>query len=92
MPKGIPKDPSEKRKALHQLKIAKGHLEKVIKMVEEDEYCIDVAHQSLAVQAALKKIDQRILKHHMQHCVADAVRRGKDKEVIDEVMKVMEKM
>lgn len=92
MPKGIPRDRSEKRKILHQLKIARGHLEKVIKMVEEDKYCIDVAHQSLAVQAALKKIDHKILKHHMEHCVSDAIRAGNDSEVIGEVMKIMKKL
>lgn len=75
----------------HRLKIARGHLDRVIKMVENDTYCIDVIHQSLAVQAALKKIDQVILKNHMETCVAEEIRKGNTKEVITEVMKVMEK-
>lgn len=76
---------------LHRLKIARGHLEKVISMVENDAYCIDVIHQSLAVQSALKKTDQEILRNHMEHCVADAIREGKTKEVVEEVMRVVEK-
>lgn len=92
MPKGHPKNNSEEQKILHQLKIARGHLERVIKMTEEGAYCIDIVHQSLAVQAALKKIDEKIMKRHMENCVATAIREGKDQEVIDEVMKVMEKM
>jgi CsoR family transcriptional regulator, copper-sensing transcriptional repressor len=92
MPKGHPKDNSEEQKILHQLKIARGHLNKVIKMKEEGAYCVDVVHQSIAVQSALRKIDQKILKSHMESCVADAIRRGNDKEVIDEVMSVMEKL
>ena len=92
MPKGHPKENSEERKILHQLKIAKGHLDKVIRMQQDGSYCVDIVHQSLAVQAALKKIDQRILKRHMESCVADAIRKGNDKEVIDEVMRVMEKI
>lgn len=91
MPKGIPRDQSVQRTILHRFKIVRGHLDKVIDMVEQDHYCIDVVHQSLAVQAALKQIDQMILKNHMETCVADAIKKGESKEVIEEVMKVMEK-
>jgi CsoR family transcriptional regulator, copper-sensing transcriptional repressor len=91
MPKGIPRDTSIKHTLAHRLKIARGHLNRVIKMVENDTYCVDVIHQSLAVQAALKKIDQVILKNHMETCVAEEIRKGNTKEVISEVMKVMEK-
>ena len=47
--------------------------------------------QSIAVQAALREVDQVILKNHMQTCVADSIRKGKSDEVIDEVLRVMEK-
>lgn len=73
------------------MKIARGHLDKVIDMVENGHYCVDVIHQSLAVQAALKQIDQLILKNHMETCVAAEIKKGNAAEVIDEVMKVMEK-
>jgi len=80
-----------KRKILHRFQIAKGHLEKVISMVEKDAYCIDVVHQSIAVQAALKKADEVVLENHLKTCVADSIRKGKDKDVIGEVMRVLEK-
>ena len=92
MPKGHPANNSEERKILHQLKIARGHLNKVIMMKEDGAYCVDIVHQSLAVQAALKKIDERILGDHLRTCVADAIREGRDKEVIDEVMNVTKKI
>lgn len=91
MPKGMPRDQSIERTILHRLKIARGHLDKVIAMVEEGHYCIEVVHQSIAVQAALKQADSIILKNHMQTCVADSIRKGDANEVIDEVMKIMEK-
>lgn len=91
MPKGIPRHPSIQQNVLHRLKITRGHLDRVIAMVEEGHYCINVIHQSLAVQAALRQTDQVILKNHLQTCVADAVKNGKAKEVVNEVMKVMEK-
>lgn len=91
MPKGIPRDQSIERSVLHRLAIASGHLDKVIQMVEEGHYCIDVVHQSMAVQAALRETDQIVLKNHMQTCVADAIKQGKKNEVIEEVMRIMEK-
>lgn len=91
MPKGIPRDQSVERNILHRLKIAHGHLDTVIQMVEEGHYCIDVVHQSLAIQAALREVDHVILKNHMQTCVADSIRKGNSDEVIEEVMKIMEK-
>lgn len=91
MPKGIPRDQSVERIILHRLKIARGHLDKVIEMVAHGDYCIDIVHQSMAVQAALRETDQVVLKNHMETCVADSIRKGQATEVIDEVMKIMEK-
>lgn len=84
-------DKSTKKDILHRLQIARGHLEKVIAMVECDDYCIDIVHQSMAVQAALKKADEVVLENHLKTCVADSLKKGEDKKVIDEVMRVIEK-
>lgn len=91
MPKGVPRDKSVKRKILHRLKIARGHLDKVVEMVEKGHYCVDVVHQSLAVQAALKKADETLLENHLRTCVIEGIKGGRVKEVMDEVMKVLEK-
>lgn len=84
-----PKDTQER--ILHRLKITKGHLEKVIRMVEDDVYCIDIIHQSQAVQKALHEIDNLTLEEHLKGCVADAIKKGKKDEVIKEVMNVFNK-
>lgn len=84
-----PKNTQEK--ILHRLKIARGHLDKVIKMVEENEYCIDVLHQSQAVQSALKETDHLVLENHLKTCAADAIKKGKKDEAIAEVMAVFRK-
>nr|MBI5455787.1 metal-sensitive transcriptional regulator [Candidatus Levybacteria bacterium] len=84
-----PKDTQER--ILHRLKIARGHLDKIINMVEDDQYCIDVLHQSQAVQAALKETDGVILENHLRTCVSDSIKSGNQEEAIKEVMEVFKK-
>lgn len=81
-----PKDTQER--ILHRLKIARGHLNKVISMVEEDSYCIDVLNQSQAVGQALKEIDALLLENHLNSCVMDHIKNGEAKTSIDEIIKV----
>lgn len=85
-----PKDLQER--ILHRLKIAQGHLKKVYSMAEEGEYCIDVLHQSKAIQKALKEVDNLILENHLKTCAADAISKGKKDEAITEVMSVFKKI
>lgn len=90
MPKGIPRDQSIQHTILHRMKIARGHLDHVIDMVEKGHYCIDVVQQSMAVQAALKTADEIVLKNHMETCVAAEIKKGNTAEAIHEIMKVIE--
>lgn len=60
-------------------------------MIEKEAYCIDTVHQSMAVQAALKKTDELVLENHLKTCVADSIRKGNDKTAISEVMEVLRK-
>lgn len=80
-----------RKRILHRLRISKGHLEKVIKMIEEDKYCIDVLHQSQAVQAALKETDRVVLENHLRTCVADSIKSGNQEEAIKEVIEVFKR-
>jgi len=59
---------------LKRLKIVEGHMRGVIRMMEEDAYCIDVIRQIQAVQAALNKISSGILENHLSSCVTTAIR------------------
>ena len=84
-----PKDTQER--ILHRLKIARGHLNKVIEMVEEDCYCINVLHQMQAVGSGLKETENLLLENHLKTCVADSITKGKKDEAIAEVMEVFKK-
>ena len=78
---------------LKRLKIVEGHLKGIVRMVEEDAYCIDVIRQIQAVDAALNKISSQILDGHLNSCVITAIK-GDDpaerQRVLKEVMEVFE--
>lgn len=76
---------------VHRLKIARGHLDKIIQMVEEDTYCIDVMHQLQAVESGLKQTGHVLLENHLKGCVADAIGKGEKDEAIKEIMEVFKK-
>lgn len=72
----------------HRLKIALGHLQRVLQMVESGDYCIDVINQSRAVQSALKEVDSLLLENHLRTCVIDHIEHGKADTAVEEVMRV----
>lgn len=82
---------SKDKSTIHRYKIASGHLKKVIKMIEAGQYCVDIVHQSIAVQAALKKADEVVLKNHLETCVSESIKNGEGKKAIGEIMEVLEK-
>lgn len=84
-----PKDTQER--IVHRLKIAQGHLAKVSAMAESGTYCIDILHQSNAVQRALKEADNLILENHLKTCVVDHIKKGEAAKSISEIMNVFKK-
>lgn len=72
------------------LTIAKGQLDGIIKMVDEDRYCMDVSDQLMATRAILKKTNNIILKNHIETCVKEAIIKG-DEDKVEEVIKALEK-
>lgn len=76
----------ENDKTLRRLKTIEGHLKGIIRMVEEDAYCIDVIRQIQAVDAALNKVSTQILENHLNSCVITAIQ-GNDKKERERVLK-----
>ena len=80
------------KKVLHRLKIAKGHLSKVIEMVEKGEYCLDVIQQTQAVTSSLEKVSEVILENHLKTCVRESMESGKGiDEKVAEVIEVFKR-
>ncbi len=71
---------------LKRLKIIHGHLGGVIRMMEDDAYCIDIIRQIQAVQAALNKVSSGILENHLNSCVTTAIR-GENPDERERVLK-----
>ncbi|WP_097025709.1 metal-sensing transcriptional repressor [Clostridium peptidivorans] len=82
----------EKMKALASLKTAKGQIEGIIKMLEQDRYCVDISNQIIASQALLKRANILILKQHLNHCVKHAFIHDSGEEKVDEIMGILEKL
>jgi len=83
---------ADKVKINSLLKTAAGQIEGISKMVEDDRYCIDISNQILAVQSILKKANKEIIKAHMEMCVKQAFEEGNEREKIDEVISLIDKI
>ena len=75
-----------RRDALNRLKTVRGHLEGVIRMVEDDAYCVDLMKQVSAIQASLERVNRVILRNHLETCFSEAVSGGHGQAAIDELV------
>lgn len=71
--------------AIHRLKSIAGHVNGIVRMLEEDRYCIDVIKQVQAIQNALDKVSDEILDSHLKSCVLSVMQDG-DKTDRERVM------
>lgn len=79
-------------KVTRLLKTARGQLDGLLQMVDDDRYCIDISNQLLATIAILKKVNIEILDAHLEHCVTQALTDKEAEEKVDEVMMVIRKL
>ena len=82
---------TERQKAMQSLKTARGQIDGIIKMIEDERYCVDISNQIMASSALLKRANLLILQQHLSHCVKDACQNGNADEKIDEIMTILEK-
>jgi DNA-binding FrmR family transcriptional regulator len=77
---------SYRRSVVNRLRTARGHLDGVLRMVENDAYCPDVMKQLSAVQGALERANRLVLRNHLETCVAEAMASGRGEEIVEELM------
>ena len=73
-----------------RLKKIEGQIRGILKMIENDKPCEDILIQIGAAKSALHKTGQAILEGHLQHCVLDGIKEGKEKEVIKKLTSAIE--
>ena len=83
---------AEKTHILRLIKTARGQLDGIARMVEDDRYCMDIAHQLMATEAILNRINRDILSAHLKHCVKTAESEEEREEKIDELIELLGKI
>ena len=81
---------SNKKDLLNRLATIEGHLKGIHKMVDEDQYCVDILRQSYAVERALKKFETVLLEGHLSSCVPAGFKEGRDAEMVHELAELFE--
>ena len=80
---------ADEKKVLRLLKTARGQMDGIIKMVEENRYCIDISQQLMATEAILNRANKEILAAHLKHCVQEAATPEERGEKIDEFVQTL---
>lgn len=83
---------ADHKKIQRYLKTARGQIDGILKMIDDDRYCIDISNQLLATQALLNKANKEILAAHMRHCLVEATDESKREEKTEEIIKILDKL
>ncbi|ADI15195.1 metal-sensitive transcriptional regulator [Truepera radiovictrix] len=83
-------DPATRQETIRRLKGAHGHLAGVLRMLEDpDVYCVDVLKQLSAVQGALSKVSDKVMRAHIRDHVTTAALRGDADKIVEELMEAL---
>jgi len=77
---------------LERLRRIEGQVGGLVRMVEQERYCVDILTQIRAARAALRRVEEAVLREHVEHCVAQAIRSGSAAEQrgkVDELLEVL---
>lgn len=77
-----------KAKVVRRLKLIEGQVRGLQRMIENDNYCIDVITQTSAVKQGLSNVEDMLLENHLEHCVIHQVQSGQTKKAKEEIIKV----
>ena len=86
---------ADRKKVERMLKTARGQIDGILKMVDEDRYCIDISTQLMATQALIARVNADVLKAHVEGCVKTAVESGDEEQKakkIAEIERVIDKL
>lgn len=76
---------ADKQQVTRLLKTARGQIDGILKMVDDDRYCVDISNQLLAAVSLLNRANREVLKAHLAGCVSDAIESGDASAKLDEI-------
>lgn len=85
---------ADREKTARLLRTARGQIDGILKMIEEDRYCVDISNQLMATAAILRKANNEVLRAHMHECVKDTLVTYDEKartDKIEELIEIFEK-
>ena len=88
--KAVGVDADIKARNLTRLRRIEGQVRGLQKMIDEDRYCADVLTQISSVHEALRSVGKELMRNHLKHCAATAIRQG-ETEIYDELVELMYK-
>ena len=83
---------ADRKKVSRLLKTARGQLDGILKMIEEDRYCIDISQQLMATEALLNRVNREVLSAHLRDCVQQAVTAEDREEKVEELVAALDKI
>lgn len=83
---------ADKEKVSRLLKTARGQIDGILNMIEDDRYCIDISNQIMATEAILNKVNREVLHAHIDMCVRDAIENGDADQKLEEIRSVIDKL
>jgi CsoR family transcriptional regulator, copper-sensing transcriptional repressor len=91
--KAVGVDAERKDRNLKRLRRIEGQVRGLHRMIEEDRYCADIMTQISSVQEALRSVGRELMRNHLRHCAATAIRSGNQdaEQMYDELMDMMYK-
>ena len=79
-----------RQQALKRLSYIEGHLSGVRRMIDEEQYCVDILKQTYAVRRAIEKMEALLLDGHLHTCVVEGIHDGREEQVIGEMLELYE--
>ncbi len=83
---------ADREKVTRLLKTARGQIDGILNMIEEDRYCIDISNQIIATEAILNKVNREVLHGHIDMCVREAIESGNMEDKLQEIRSIVDKL
>ena len=83
---------ADKESVTRKIKIARGQLDGLLRMIDENRYCVDISNQLLATIALLKSTNKEIMQAHTRGCAKEAIEHDSSDEKLEEALSPLEKM